>query len=105
MKKIWSRLEGQLTSKASEILESLNLGADEADVEALEEYIGQELPTDYRDFLIMHNGQSQESNPGFFDMFSLMPLDLVQESWDEFCLLYTSPSPRDATLSRMPSSA
>ena len=28
--------------------------------------------------------------------------------WDEwfwFCLLYTSPSPRDATLSRMPSSA
>ena len=25
--------------------------------------------------------------------------------WDESCLLYTSPSPRDATLSRMPSSA
>ena len=24
---------------------------------------------------------------------------------DRFCLLYTSPSPRDATLSRMPSSA
>ena len=24
---------------------------------------------------------------------------------DEICLLYTSPSPRDATLSRMPSSA
>ena len=26
-------------------------------------------------------------------------------SLDETCLLYTSPSPRDATLSRMPSSA
>ena len=25
--------------------------------------------------------------------------------WDSACLLYTSPSPRDATLSRMPSSA
>ena len=25
--------------------------------------------------------------------------------WGSFCLLYTSPSPRDATLSRMPSSA
>ena len=25
--------------------------------------------------------------------------------WSRFCLLYTSPSPRDATLSRMPSSA
>ena len=26
-------------------------------------------------------------------------------SWARYCLLYTSPSPRDATLSRMPSSA
>ena len=26
-------------------------------------------------------------------------------SWSKVCLLYTSPSPRDATLSRMPSSA
>ena len=25
--------------------------------------------------------------------------------WDEFCLLYTSPSPRDYAASRMPSSA
>ena len=28
-----------------------------------------------------------------------------KEEADEICLLYTSPSPRDATLSRMPSSA
>ena len=27
------------------------------------------------------------------------------DTWSEICLLYTSPSPRDATLSRMPSSA
>ena len=27
------------------------------------------------------------------------------QSWGNLCLLYTSPSPRDATLSRMPSSA
>ena len=27
------------------------------------------------------------------------------EDWNYTCLLYTSPSPRDATLSRMPSSA
>ena len=42
--------------------------------------------------------------------------DKSRHNWDEFnsfkktmekenCLLYTSPSPRDATLSRMPSSA
>ena len=31
--------------------------------------------------------------------------DLGADSLDTVCLLYTSPSPRDATLSRMPSSA
>ena len=30
---------------------------------------------------------------------------VAPEEWGEPCLLYTSPSPRDATLSRMPSSA
>ena len=33
----------------------------------------------------------------------LRPFDLLRDPWP--CLLYTSPSPRDATLSRMPSSA
>ena len=31
--------------------------------------------------------------------------DQCSDTPDEYCLLYTSPSPRDATLSRMPSSA
>ena len=30
---------------------------------------------------------------------------VILEGRDKICLLYTSPSPRDATLSRMPSSA
>ena len=30
---------------------------------------------------------------------------VITEAWCGDCLLYTSPSPRDATLSRMPSSA
>ena len=31
--------------------------------------------------------------------------DCVIKSWNNFCLLYTSPSPRDRQKSRMPSSA
>ena len=31
--------------------------------------------------------------------------ETIEQKWVWFCLLYTSPSPRDATLSRMPSSA
>ena len=37
-----------------------------------------------------------------------MPVTIAKseaELWIEFCLLYTSPSPRDGLLSRMPSSA
>ncbi len=33
------------------------------------------------------------------------PVVLVSNTFPDACLLYTSPSPRDATLSRMPSSA
>ena len=42
----------------------------------------------------------------FGDTFNCMAA-FTDVSWDRawYCLLYTSPSPRDATLSRMPSSA
>ena len=54
--------------------------------------------------------------PGLFNSFvkflrpylreSALDDDLDKENWGmSICLLYTSPSPRDATLSRMPSSA
>ena len=43
------------------------------------------------------------------DMLMVKPgmayLDIVRDVKNKVCLLYTSPSPRDATLSRMPSSA
>ena len=36
---------------------------------------------------------------------AMFPLDTSQEAIDRICLLYTSPSPRDWTISRMPSYA
>ena len=41
--------------------------------------------------------------PGLFIKYKVTPLLGIPLTW--VCLLYTSPSPRDATLSRMPSSA
>ena len=44
--------------------------------------------------------------PTFQDVFSFEnPKNTNRKSWSWCCLLYTSPSPRDATLARMPSSA
>ena len=45
---------------------------------------------------------------GFFGLGGVRDALLQTGNWPQlliFCLLYTSPSPRDATLSRMPSSA
>ena len=45
-----------------------------------------------KDWIIRNTGNTDDFNPN--DVERYLP-----------CLLYTSPSPRDATLSRMPSSA
>ena len=48
-----------------------------------------------------------ESNQGFMKHLGGLELKKISETQYEFtvCLLYTSPSPRDRTRSRMPSSA
>ena len=51
------------------------------------------------DFEITLNSDDENSNA------SEATLEQVADTLDNTCLLYTSPSPRDATLSRMPSSA
>ena len=37
--------------------------------------------------------------------FSIDDKEKISSALDKFCLLYTSPSPRDGSISRMPSSA
>ena len=61
--------------------------------------------------LMLRSGMISQSSSG---IYSWLPIGLrvlkkieniVREEQNNACLLYTSPSPRDATLSRMPSSA
>ena len=51
--------------------------------------------------VVLRSGNQSVSN---LSLGGLLPLS-NPDTQDVFCLLYTSPSPRDATLSRMPSSA
>ena len=48
---------------------------------------------------------AEEQLADYFPSYPVMPHSLIIEGLAQTCLLYTSPSPRDATLSRMPSSA
>ena len=53
------------------------------------------------------SGQEEDSLPGFFDLSFQQTLNSSSKRFQspKNCLLYTSPSPRDATLARIPSSA
>ena len=61
------------------------------------EGIGGVLKAKPSDFVVREVSQV-ELNAGEY-----LILEVTKENWD--CLLYTSPSPRDGLLSRMPSSA
>ena len=82
------------------------------------------LPNSEKDFLIRHIGPSKEDQSKMLKELNFKSLDdlidntvpekikfkgelNIGESNSEYeaCLLYTSPSPRDRTRSRMPSSA
>ena len=81
---------GTITDKEGKIIETVILGKA---IALIKKYIN--LEKDY--FWIVYPRNKNINN-----------LHLqVAGIWDpyQFCLLYTSPSPRDATLSRMPSSA
>ena len=63
---------------------------------------------------LIKSGRAEIIVAGGVESYSMRPVRLHPENSDQagvpydrpaFCLLYTSPSPRDATLSRMPSSA
>ena len=61
---------------------------------------------------MMWHGKKSKAEKVFYDALDTIKqrvdkegFDVFKEAMDNVCLLYTSPSPRDATLSRMPSSA
>ena len=80
----------------------------------LSEKLNSNAPTSLAD-MVVDNGQKKQLN--YEIMFQLLMGEcekhilenvgnpIVDEFKDNICLLYTSPSPRDGLLSRMPSSA
>ena len=72
-----------------------------------------QLPTDYQNFIALsryarwkEDEQRRETwGETVSRYFDYMTKHLKDKHSYKFCLLYTSPSPRDGLLSRMPSSA
>ena len=64
------------------------------------EFAGYSMPIQYSEGIVKEHNITR-SKSGIFDVSHMGQLFIKYSN----CLLYTSPSPRDATLSRMPSSA
>ena len=54
---------------------------------------------------ILGKTQTAEKQQGLADWQARVGVEQATRTMDQACLLYTSPSPRDGLLSRMPSSA
>lgn len=85
MEKLWQRIEEWLRQHAPHILDSLNTGASEDEIKALQSRFGASLPKELIAFYRVHNGQPQDSSGLFFGL-QFLPIDEVlmnHESWSD----------------------
>ncbi|KAL4232987.1 hypothetical protein ACF0H5_007674 [Mactra antiquata] len=89
----WNKVENFLSKFCPSILESLQDGVSETDLNKVEDIIGHKLPEDLRMSYRIHNGQTMSSNkPGLMGggmvsthirSDSLVPLNIIQQSYTE----------------------
>jgi len=77
---LWNRFEKWLTKKAPSLKDELNAPATKEDIARLEKLIGTELPEDYVNFLMIHNGQNRESG-GLIDAEEILSTERIAEEW------------------------
>ena len=93
----------------------MNLMIGDSTAEKIKKEIGTAIPTNNNTYAVkgrdLRSGTPKEVNITEEDTAEALNVILkemvngIKDALESTCLLYTSPSPRDATLSRMPSSA
>jgi cell wall assembly regulator SMI1 len=64
---VWTQLKSWLATNIPQMLEGMNEGASEQQISDLEANLGVTLPDDYKTFLRLCNGESDDSEVGFYD--------------------------------------
>lgn len=81
--KLWQRLEAWGAANAPKMLEDLNPGATDAQIDELQTAIGRELPASYIASLKVHNGESDGwPFKVFADMGAYYPSERIPEYWN-----------------------
>ncbi len=84
---IWLGINQWLAVNASDVLQTLQVGATENEIEKIEDEIQVELPEDLKSFYRIHNGQYRKS-VGLLEGWRLLSLDEIcfqWKSWMELC--------------------
>ena len=79
MEEVWKQYENWLAANWPNGLKALNPPASEAEITALENAIGINLPSDFIECLKIHNGQSDES--GLFDRDIFLSTHEILREW------------------------
>jgi cell wall assembly regulator SMI1 len=96
MKQYWVRFEKWLENNAPHLLDLLNPGASQADIDKLETLIGKKLPDDFIEFYKIHNGQQQIGCDGIIDSEFLLSIDDIINQWECWQSLLESGQFQDA---------
>ncbi|MBD2358522.1 SMI1/KNR4 family protein [Tolypothrix sp. FACHB-123] len=81
MKEILNRIDNWLNNNFSEVLDTLNPGATEEEIQELENKIQIELPSSFKDLYKWHNGQKSGTYPGLFYGLEFLSLLEVFANW------------------------
>ncbi|TXK74614.1 SMI1/KNR4 family protein [Paenibacillus sp. N3.4] len=91
MKLLWDRMENWLKVHAPDVLVDLNQGASELEISGLETAVGYELPSDLKESLRIHNGQSGDSQ-WLIAGWELLSTARILEEWNVWKGLYDKES-------------
>jgi cell wall assembly regulator SMI1 len=80
MIEIWAAIKLKLTEIAPNMLDNLNAGVTDKEVEDLEKLIKAKLPIEFVDFCKIHNGQKPGS-AGLFDCEELLSFERIKDEW------------------------
>lgn len=78
----WDRLETWCRAHVPGLLDTLNPGASEKEITALERTIKQPLPADVRRSLAIHNGEPWRTSVDFIFGLELLDIDRIAEEWE-----------------------
>ncbi len=78
----WDHIERWLEANAPEVLRELEPAAPLVRIEKIEKRLGVTLPADYRESLLIHDGQRRQGNHFFGARHSLLPLAAIPGEWD-----------------------